>query len=135
MTKFKSSGWVCIAIALITTTPAVSQDGRSRSIVGGGIANFAGRGRLHHGFGRSEPNIGSGAVVGAIITDDSNGYYGSLDDLSAPRNDGSRTSGRYNGDALEQLPTGDSNDCARRYQSYDPASGSYFGADGRRHLC
>jgi BA14K-like protein len=26
-------------------------------------------------------------------------------------------------------------DCAQRYRSYDPASGTYVGHDGRRHSC
>ena len=26
-------------------------------------------------------------------------------------------------------------DCAQRYRSYDPASGTYVGRDGRRHAC
>ncbi|MDU1669325.1 MAG: BA14K family protein, partial [Bradyrhizobium sp.] len=25
--------------------------------------------------------------------------------------------------------------CAQRYRSYDPASGTYLGKDGRRHVC
>jgi hypothetical protein len=32
-------------------------------------------------------------------------------------------------------PTGDQDICARRHRSYDPASGSYLGKDGRRHRC
>jgi BA14K-like protein len=28
-----------------------------------------------------------------------------------------------------------SGDCALRYRSYDPASGTYVGHDGRRHSC
>jgi len=28
-----------------------------------------------------------------------------------------------------------SGDCAQRYRSYDPASGTYAGHDGRRHSC
>ncbi|MFZ0528613.1 MAG: BA14K family protein [Xanthobacteraceae bacterium] len=30
---------------------------------------------------------------------------------------------------------GSSNDCATRFRSYDPATGSYLGTDGRRHPC
>jgi BA14K-like protein len=29
----------------------------------------------------------------------------------------------------------DSSYCTRRYRSYDPASGTYLGHDGRRHPC
>jgi hypothetical protein len=30
---------------------------------------------------------------------------------------------------------GGSNYCVQRYKSYDPASGTYLGYDGRRHPC
>jgi hypothetical protein len=30
---------------------------------------------------------------------------------------------------------GEASYCAQRYRSYDPASGSYLGRDGRRHMC
>jgi hypothetical protein len=30
---------------------------------------------------------------------------------------------------------GDASYCAQRYRSFDPASGTYLGRDGRRHLC
>ena|ERR1700687_2165098 len=58
--------------------------------------------------------------------------------------------GRYNGyDQGEHLRAGASaldgnnsyamspgdGDCAQRYRSYDPASGTYVGYDGRRHSC
>jgi hypothetical protein len=29
----------------------------------------------------------------------------------------------------------DSPSCAQRYRSYDPASGTFVGRDGRRHEC
>jgi hypothetical protein len=29
----------------------------------------------------------------------------------------------------------DGGDCAQRYRSYDPTSGTYLGHDGRRHSC
>ncbi|MGB7253872.1 MAG: BA14K family protein, partial [Xanthobacteraceae bacterium] len=28
-----------------------------------------------------------------------------------------------------------SNKCATRFRSYDPATGTYLGSDGRRHPC
>jgi hypothetical protein len=34
-----------------------------------------------------------------------------------------------------QLPAGDQTWCARRYRSYDPASGTYLGHDGMRRRC
>jgi len=32
-------------------------------------------------------------------------------------------------------PAPSQNGCAQRHRSYDPASGSYLGKDGRRHRC
>ncbi|WP_136625941.1 BA14K family protein, partial [Bradyrhizobium macuxiense] len=32
-------------------------------------------------------------------------------------------------------PDADASYCAQRYRSYDPASGTYLGYDGRRHPC
>jgi hypothetical protein len=36
---------------------------------------------------------------------------------------------------VEQNVTGDASYCAQRFQSYDPASGTYLGFDGLRHPC
>jgi len=36
---------------------------------------------------------------------------------------------------LQQPIAGNSDYCARRYRSYDPASGTYLGYDGLRHPC
>jgi hypothetical protein len=33
------------------------------------------------------------------------------------------------------MPAAGQSDCARRYRSYDPASGTFRGRDGRRHPC
>ncbi|KJC56600.1 hypothetical protein UP10_33450 [Bradyrhizobium sp. LTSPM299] len=35
----------------------------------------------------------------------------------------------------DQGPSVDDGSCAQRYRSYDPASGTYLGYDGRRHPC
>jgi BA14K-like protein len=44
----------------------------------------------------------------------------------------------YNGNG-QVVPAGGnevgSNNCATRFRSYDPATGTYLGADGRRHPC
>jgi BA14K-like protein len=39
-----------------------------------------------------------------------------------------------NRDSYAMAPQGDS-DCAQRYRSYDPASGTFMGYDGQRHPC
>jgi BA14K-like protein len=36
--------------------------------------------------------------------------------------------------AMDRVAPGASS-CARRYRSYDPASGTFLGYDGRRHAC
>jgi BA14K-like protein len=35
----------------------------------------------------------------------------------------------------ERAMSPDDADCSQRYQSYDPASGTYMGYDGQRHSC
>jgi hypothetical protein len=52
-----------------------------------------------------------------------NGYYG--DDYDSGPSYVASSSG----------PSGDPAYCAQRYQSYDPASGTYLGYDGLRHPC
>jgi hypothetical protein len=42
--------------------------------------------------------------------------------------------GALDGNNSYALSPGDG-DCALRYRSYDPASGTYVGYDGRRHSC
>jgi hypothetical protein len=45
---------------------------------------------------------------------------------------------QYNGNG-QVVPSGGnevgSNNCATRFHSYDPATGTYLGSDGRRHPC
>jgi hypothetical protein len=43
-------------------------------------------------------------------------------------------SGPLDGNNSYAMSPGDG-DCARRYRSYDPASGTYVSYDGRRHSC
>jgi hypothetical protein len=42
--------------------------------------------------------------------------------------------GYRNGDSYANMDESSSY-CAQRYRSYDPASGTYLGRDGRRHSC
>jgi hypothetical protein len=42
--------------------------------------------------------------------------------------------GALDGNNSYAMSPGDG-DCAQRYRSYDPASGTYVGHDGRRHSC
>jgi BA14K-like protein len=38
-------------------------------------------------------------------------------------------------EAYAAIENGNATFCARRYRSYDPASGTFLGYDGRRHRC
>jgi hypothetical protein len=59
-----------------------------------------------------------------------NGSYSGYDQAEHPRAGG----GALDGNDSYALSPGDG-DCAQRYRSYDPASGTYVGHDGRRHSC
>jgi hypothetical protein len=59
-----------------------------------------------------------------------NGYYNGYDHGGRLRAGG----GALDGNNSYAMSPGDG-DCALRYRSYDPASGTYVGHDGRRHSC
>jgi BA14K-like protein len=146
MTKFKATGVACLTVALAAAIPAMAQVGYGGGRPGGGFAqggadHFTGRGGgLRGGFRRGgfgiAPDTPRGAVVGAII---GGGYGGSYDgpgyEYGPSYHDDSYANTGDQGFALDQWPIGNANNCAQRYRSYDPASGSYIGADGQRHLC
>lgn len=85
-------------------------------------AGFATGALLGSGFGYGAYGYPYGFDDYAYADD---GYYGADD-------------GYYGDDAYAEVPeySGDSSQyCAQRYQSYDPASGTYLGYDGMRHPC
>jgi hypothetical protein len=43
--------------------------------------------------------------------------------------------GYRNNDSYAYMDSNGSSYCAQRYRSYDPASGTYLGYDGQRHVC
>src|SRR5712672_2114399 len=59
-----------------------------------------------------------------------NGYYSGYDQAGHHRARG----GELDGTDSYALSSGDG-DGAQRYRSFDPASGTYAGHDGRRHSC
>ena len=59
-----------------------------------------------------------------------NGYYNGYDQGGPVRVGGSALDGN---NSYAMSP--DDGYCAQRYRSYDPASGTYTGYDGRRHSC
>jgi hypothetical protein len=43
---------------------------------------------------------------------------------------------QYNGaGAVTSAPGNETSNCAARFRSFDPASGTYLGRDGQRHSC
>jgi hypothetical protein len=59
-----------------------------------------------------------------------NGYYNGYSQAGPLRAGG----GALDGNNSYAMSPGDG-DCAQRYRSYDPASGTYTGYDRRRHSC
>jgi hypothetical protein len=123
--------------------------GLQASIGGGRVGsvssgNFTGRGGgqfehggnrsdhdRHHGYGRGF-GFAAGLAAGSALGYGYGGYYDPYDyddgyAYNDPGYDG------YSGSAV--LSGADPSYCAQRYKSYDPASGTYLGADGLRHPC
>lgn len=117
----------------IGTSPSFT-GGVNRHIAGGG--SWQGRGgnwqHRHHHYRRGGfwPGFAAGAAIGGLGSYayygsgygyyDDPYYYGYYDEPSV---------------AVVQDGGGDAAYCARRFKSYDPASGTYLGYDGKRHPC
>jgi hypothetical protein len=110
--------------------------GRSFAAAGGhwngGGGNWHGGGWHRHGGG-FWPGVAAGAAIGGL---GSYAYYGGgyYNDPGYYADDGYYDDGA----TVAVVPDsgGDSSAyCAQRYQSYDPASGTYLGYDGLRHPC
>jgi hypothetical protein len=147
MTKFKTTGVAWLTVALAAATPAMAQGGhggvggQGGGFARGGGAHFAGGGSGFRRGGHRQGGFGTGgglavgAIVGGMVGDDY-GYYGSPGYGYGPGyNDNSYANVGDQGFGLDQWRIGDADYCAQRYRSYDPASGTYIGLDGRRHLC
>jgi len=85
--------------------------------------------RRHGGFG---PGFAVGVGVGSGL-----GYGGYYDDYAYGYGPGYNSGYYDNSYAYMSDDAGSSDDasCAARFRSYDPASGTYLGYDGRRHPC
>jgi hypothetical protein len=112
-------------------SPVVSGGSQGNYYAGGGGGYRGGGGgyRHHHRGGGFWPGVAVGAGIGIGST---YGYYGSpsyYDD----------SYGYYDDSAVAAAPPVSDDDavayCMQRYRSYDPASGTYLGNDGRRHPC
>jgi hypothetical protein len=127
---------------------AVAQNGANGGVWrGGGGEGWRGRGGgdWHGGYGEHHhrdrdggfiPGAVAGAVIGGAIASQSYGYYGGTGYYAPGYYDD-----QYYDDgaavAVAPAPVGDDGVayCMQTYQSYDPASGTYLGYDGYRHLC
>lgn len=98
---------------------------------GGGRHYHGGGGHHHHRHYHRRGGFWPGFAIGAGIGS-SYGYYGSspyyYDD------------GYYDDEPVVAVaPAPDGGDavayCTQRFKSYDPASGTYLGYDGKRHPC
>jgi BA14K-like protein len=83
--------------------------------------------RSHRGGAGVGVGIGIG-ILGAILLGNA---------LNSDYNDGYDNSYTYDNYGYYDGPSygGAANYCARRFRSYDAASGTYLGYDGRRHSC
>jgi hypothetical protein len=123
--RIRNSAMAVLACA-IATTAASAQDVGGRPVRFGNTSAWSFDGRDD---GRDFPTNGffpgnfaadpPGAAIGAA------GLYGSTPWHSALPYPSQVIFG----------PAGDHTYCARRYRSYDPASGTFVGADGARHRC
>jgi hypothetical protein len=95
-------------------------------IARGGGRHYGGGYRHHYRGGGFWPGFAVGAGIGSTY-----GYYGSpayYDDSYGYYDDGVVAVAPPPGDDAVAY-------CMQRYKSYDPASGTYLGYDGRRHPC
>jgi hypothetical protein len=90
---------------------------------GGAVGVRGGAVGYRGGYYRPGIGVATGAVVGGAIAASQYGYGGYGYDYPGYYST-SYTSGGQ-----------DASNCAQRYRSYDPASGTYLGNDGRRHSC
>ena len=89
----------------------------------------------HRGF---IPGAIAGAAIGGAFASNAYGYGGPDYDYGPTYDDSYYDSGYVDNGAVAVAPGEvgvDSNYCAQRYRTYDPASGTYLGYDGLRHPC
>jgi hypothetical protein len=94
----------------------------------------------HRGDGRERngrgfvPGVIAGAVIGGALASQSYGYYGDRAYYAPGYYDD-----QYDDGAVAGAPAAGGDEavayCIQNYSSYDPASGTYLGNDGYRHLC
>ncbi|MBY0613562.1 MAG: BA14K family protein [Beijerinckiaceae bacterium] len=91
-----------------------------RGFYGRGYGGRGYYGRGYGGYGYGLGGLAAGALIGSAIAS-APYYYDRSYYVDEPQT-------IYEGG-------GNADYCARRFKSYDPASGTYLGYDGRRHPC
>jgi hypothetical protein len=102
---------------------AVGYRGGAVGYRGGAVGYRGGAVGYRGGYYRPGIGVATGAVVGGAIAASQYGYGGYGNDYPGYYSTGYTSGGQ------------DASYCAQRYRSYDPASGTYLGNDGRRHSC
>jgi hypothetical protein len=125
-------------VAALTATPADAQRLRGGFHPGGfhgGVGGWRGGGwgwrgggwGWNNGWGWGLAGLATGALIGSAIAGAPYGYtypYGAYGYSGGYPMAGGAV---YAGDAAAY--------CSARFRSYDPATGTYLGYDGRRHPC
>ncbi|WP_448043292.1 BA14K family protein [Bradyrhizobium liaoningense] len=100
-----------------------------------GGSNWSGRHGHHHRRGGFWPGFATGVAVGGL---GSYAYYGGYGGGYGYYDDPYSYGGYYDEPSVAVVQDGGGDSaayCAQRFKSYDPASGTYLGYDGRRHPC
>jgi hypothetical protein len=122
-------GIACVSTEAFAWRGAVAHHG----VVGvrGGTVGYR-NGVYGGGYYRPGVGLAAGAVVGGAIAASQYGGYG----YGGYGYDYGSGYGYNPGYSVGYTSGGqDAAYCAQRYRSYDPASGTYLGHDGRRHPC
>jgi len=127
-----------IAGANVATTSGIRSGGTwtGGNTAWNGGGRWHGGGGWHHGrHGGWIPGAVAGAVVGGAIAN-SYAYYGGPDYYDyGPDYYADNTYYDAGPEVAVVQGGGDASYCAQRYRSWDPATGTYLGYDGRRHPC
>lgn len=106
---------------------------------GGGWNGGSDRGYYRHRYGGDGfiPGAVAGAVIGGALASSSYGYYDPYYGQSYGYSDDGYYDDGAAAVAVAPAPAGDDSVgyCMQRYNSYDPASGTYLGYDGQRYPC
>jgi len=112
MKMFKTLTGIAVAVSLLAVASPASAQWRGH------------HGGWHRGGGYG---VGAGLATGLIL--------GGAIAANRGYDDGYYAEGGYADGYAAEAGGNDPNYCMQRYRSYDPASGTYLGFDGRRHPC